>query len=106
MSAIVAAGLRPCSGAILGLVFAFAQGLYGAGIAATFAMGMGTAITVATIATVSVGVKDLAKKLLAHRDGPGTLALRGLEFAAAGIVLLFGVALLSGYLVAERAACF
>ena len=106
MSAIVAAGLRPCSGAILVLVFAFAQELYGAGIAATFAMGLGTAITVATIATISVSAKGLAQRLLTHREGLGAMALRGLEFGAAGVVLLFGVALLSGYLVAERATCF
>ena len=47
--AIFAVGLRPCSGAILVLVFALAQGLFWAGIAATFVMGLGTAITVATI---------------------------------------------------------
>jgi nickel/cobalt exporter len=105
-SAIVAAGLRPCSGAILVLVFAFAQGLFGAGIAATLAMGVGTAITVATIAVLSVTAKGFAQRLVAHREGAGMLLLRGLEFGAAGVVLLFGVALLSGYLVAERATCF
>ena len=46
LGAILAVGLRPCSGAILVLVFALAQGLFWAGIAATFAMGLGTAITV------------------------------------------------------------
>ena len=50
LGAIFAVGLRPCSGAILVLVFALAQGLFWAGIAATFVMGLGTAITVATIA--------------------------------------------------------
>ena len=50
LSAIFAVGLRPCSGAILVLVFALAQGLFWAGIAATFVMGLGTAITVAAIA--------------------------------------------------------
>ena len=51
LSAIVAVGLRPCSGAILVLVFALAQGLFWAGVVATFIMGLGTAITVAVIAT-------------------------------------------------------
>ena len=46
LSAIVAVGLRPCSGAIIVLVFALAQGLFWAGIASTFVMGLGTAITV------------------------------------------------------------
>ena len=55
LSAIVAVGLRPCSGAILVLVFALAQGMFWAGVAATFVMGLGTAITVAAIATLAVG---------------------------------------------------
>src|SRR5882724_8401001 len=42
LGAIFAVGLRPCSGAILVLVFALAQGLFWAGIAATFVMGLGT----------------------------------------------------------------
>src|SRR6267378_1157552 len=46
LGAIFAVGIRPCSGAILVLVFALAQGLFWAGIAATFVMGLGTAITV------------------------------------------------------------
>ena len=50
LGAIFAVGMRPCSGAILVLVFALAQGLFWAGIAATFVMGLGTAITVAAIA--------------------------------------------------------
>lgn len=104
--AIVAAGLRPCSGAILVLVFAFAQSLYLGGIAATLAMGIGTAITIATIAVLAVSARGVAQRLVAHREGLGVLALRALEFGAAGVVLLFGVALLSGYLVAERATCF
>ena len=55
LSAIVAVGLRPCSGAIIVLVFALAQGLFWIGVASTFAMGLGTAITVAAIATLAVG---------------------------------------------------
>ena len=55
--AIFAVGIRPCSGAILVLVFALAQGLFWAGIAATFVMGLGTAITVATIAVIAVSAK-------------------------------------------------
>jgi len=105
LGAIFAVGLRPCSGAILVLVFALAQGLFWAGIAATFVMGLGTAITVATIAVVAVSAKDLAQRLSAGRDGGGTLVMRGIEFGAAGLVLLFGLGLLFGYLAAERVTC-
>ena len=104
--AIFAVGLRPCSGAILVLVFALAQGLFWAGIAATFVMGLGTAVTVAIIAVIAVSAKDLARRLSAGREGGGALVMRGVEFAAAGLVLLFGLGLLLGYVAAERATCF
>jgi nickel/cobalt exporter len=104
--AIFAVGIRPCSGAILVLVFALAQGLFWAGVAATFVMGLGTAITVATIAVIAVSAKDLARRLSAGRDGGGALVMRGVEFAAAGLVLLLGVGLLAGYIAAERVTCF
>ena len=105
LSAIVAVGLRPCSGAIIVLVFALAQGLFWAGVAATFVMGLGTAITVATIAVVAVSAKGLARRLSAGSEGGGALIMRGIEFGAAGLVLLFGFGLLFGYLAAERATC-
>ncbi len=104
-SAIFAVGVRPCSGAILVLVFALAQGLFWAGIAATFVMGLGTAITVAAIAVMAVSARDLARRLSAGREGGGALAMRGIEFAAAGLVLLFGLGLLLGYVAAERVTC-
>jgi nickel/cobalt transporter (NicO) family protein len=105
LGTIFAVGMRPCSGAILVLVFSLAQGLFLAGIAATFVMGLGTAITVATIAIIAVSAKGLAKRLSAGREGGGALIMRGIEFGAAGLVLLFGLGLLFGYLAAERATC-
>jgi ABC-type nickel/cobalt efflux system permease component RcnA len=105
LAAILTVGIRPCSGAILVLVFALAQGLFWAGIAATLVMGLGTAITVATIAVVAVSARDVARRLSAGRNGSGTLIMRGIEFAAAGLVLLFGAGLLFGYIAAERVAC-
>jgi ABC-type nickel/cobalt efflux system permease component RcnA len=105
LTAIFAVGLRPCSGAILVLVFALAQGLFWTGIAATFLMGMGTAITVAAIAVVAVSARGVAQRLSGSRDGGGTLIMRVVEFGAAGLVLLFGLGLLFGYLAAERTTC-
>ena len=105
LGTIFAVGMRPCSGAILVLVFALAQGLFWAGIAATFVMGLGTAITVATIAVIAVSAKGLAQRLSGGSEGGGTLIMRGIEFGAAGLVLLFGLGLLFGYLAAERATC-
>src|SRR5207244_5539793 len=88
LSAVLAVGLRPCSGAILVLVFALAQGLFWAGVAATLVMGLGTAITVAIIAVLAVSAKGVVGRLGAGREGNGALIMRGIEFCAAGLVLL------------------
>jgi nickel/cobalt exporter len=102
LTAIIAVGLRPCSGAIIVLVFALAQGLFWIGVASTFVMGLGTAITVAAIATLAVGARGLAGKLAKAKPGAGVIILRGLETAAALVIVLFGAALLTGYLASER----
>ena len=106
LAAIVAVGLRPCSGAIIVLVFALAQGLFYAGIASTFVMGIGTAITVAGIATLAVSAKAIATRFAAARSGYGTLALRGAELGAALLIVTFGVLLLTGYMASERMGMF
>ena len=65
-------------------------------------MGLGTAITVATIATFAVGAKGLALRVVSQRAGYAVLAMRALECAAAAAVLGFGVLLLMGYMATER----
>ncbi|MGH6665181.1 MAG: nickel/cobalt transporter [Pseudolabrys sp.] len=100
--AIVAVGLRPCSGAIIVLVFALAQGLFWIGVASTFAMGLGTAITVAAVATLAVAARGFAGRLAKGKPGKGMLFLRGVETAAAALIIVFGVALLTGYMVSEQ----
>ena len=106
VSAVVSVGLRPCSGAIIVLVFALAQGMFWAGVASTFVMGIGTAITVGTIATLAVGAKKLANRFASERVGYGSVLVRGAEVGAAAVVLGFGVLLLTGYLLSERMVGF
>jgi nickel/cobalt exporter len=102
LSAIVAVGLRPCSGAILVLVFALAQGIVWAGIGATLLMGLGTAITVAVIATIAVSARGLAGRIAKAESGRGALILRGIEVLASLAVIAFGALLLAGYMASER----
>ena len=102
LAAIVAVGLRPCSGAILVLIFALAQGIFWAGIGATLLMGLGTAITVAVIATVAVGARGFAGRMARGNSGKGALFLRGIEVAASLAVIAFGALLLAGYMASER----
>lgn len=102
LAAVFAVGLRPCSGAIIVLVFALAQGLFWVGVASTFVMGIGTAITVSIIATLAVMARGVAGKIAASKSGGGMLLLRGFEAAAAVLIVAFGVLLLTGYMVSER----
>ena len=93
---VIAAGARPCSGAILVLVFAMAQGLFVAGVAAAFAMAIGTAAATGALAWVAVFAKSTAMRLAAGENSRLALVARGFEFTAALAVLAFGVALLIG----------
>jgi nickel/cobalt transporter (NicO) family protein len=106
LTAIVAVGLRPCSGAILVLVFALAQGLFWVGVASTFVMGLGTFITVAAIATIAVGARSWAQRIAGARSSYGMLAMRGIEAGAALVIIGFGALLLGGYMVNERMVGF
>ena len=93
---VIAAGARPCSGAILVLVFALTQGLFAAGVAAAFAMAIGTAVTTGALAWTAVFAKSTAMRLAAGENSRLALVAKGFEFAAALAVLAFGLALLVG----------
>jgi ABC-type nickel/cobalt efflux system permease component RcnA/ABC-type uncharacterized transport system substrate-binding protein len=94
LGVVLAVGMRPCSGALVVLVFALSQGLLLAGMAAVLLMGVGTAITVAALATLAVSAKGLARRV-SGVDNPATGALMWwLELLAAAAVFAFGVVLL------------
>ena len=96
VSTVIAAGARPCSGAILVLVFALAQGIFLAGVASTVVMALGTAITTAALAATAVLAKGVALRLVGSDAGRGALVVRALELAAALLVLAVGLSLLFG----------
>jgi ABC-type nickel/cobalt efflux system permease component RcnA len=60
---IVSIGIRPCTGAVLLLVFACMVGAVWAGVLATFAMAIGTFITTASLAVAAVQSKKSLLKL-------------------------------------------
>jgi nickel/cobalt exporter len=95
MAAVVAAvGLRPCTGAILVLVFALAQGIFWAGVAATFVMALGTAITVSALAALAVTSRDAAMRFAGAGSGWGAALWTGISVAGAGAIFLFGAAMM------------
>ncbi len=93
---VLAAGIRPCAGAIVVLVFALSQGLFAAGMAATVAMALGTALTTGAIAALAVFAKALALRVAGGRGAGGALAMAGVELLAAAFVLVLGLTLLFG----------
>jgi ABC-type nickel/cobalt efflux system permease component RcnA len=91
-------GIRPCTGAILVLVFALSQGLLWAGVFATFAMAIGTAITVSVLATLAVGSRDLAARFGGEESGWATLVADSAGLIGASLVLLMGAVFFMGSL--------
>ena len=84
---MLAVGLRPCSGALVVLAFALSQGVVLAGIVAVLLMGLGTALTVAVLASVAVGLKSFA----IGAAGGGAVAANLVWWAELlGAVLVFG----------------
>lgn len=91
---IAAAGIRPCTGALLLLVFAESQELYVAGVIGAYAMAVGTAITTGSLATVAVFAKAALRNVT-----DGILGLKFIavfELIAASCVLVLGGCLLTG----------
>ncbi|TBW40768.1 nickel/cobalt transporter [Siculibacillus lacustris] len=93
LAAVAAVGIRPCTGALIVLVFAFAQGLIGAGILAVLAMALGTGATVAALASLAVLARGVALRW-AGDEGPWERrVLRAAEIGGALVVLAMGVLL-------------
>jgi len=97
-SAIIAVGLRPCSGAILVMSFALLNSLYLGGILSVLAMSIGTAITVTILAMMAVGAKDLALRIAGPASRTGRRIGHAIEIGGALFVLLVGLSLLGASL--------
>ncbi|GHB38334.1 hypothetical protein GCM10007094_29670 [Pseudovibrio japonicus] len=93
-SIILAVGLRPCTGALVVLAFAFSQGMVWAGVASTLVMALGTGITVSILASLAVLSRDVALRIWGAESQAGTLITRGFEVAGALTVLLMGTLML------------
>ena len=95
---VLSIGIRPCSGAVLVLAVANLFGIPWAGIAAVFAMSLGTAIAVATLAMLVLSARRLVTTLVAE-DNPG-IAMAGQLIALVGgatILLLGGLLFVNSF---------
>ena len=91
MAVVFSVGIRPCTGAILVLVFALTQGMFWAGVAATFAMALGTAITVAALATLALGSRQLVLKLGGTSAAWANAVWTACAIGGALVIFLFGL---------------
>ncbi|MFC0266664.1 nickel/cobalt transporter [Kushneria aurantia] len=95
LGAVLAIGLRPCSGAVMVLGVAALLGFWWAGVLAVAAMSLGTALSTSLLALLTVLVRSRMTRL-GHRTPPrwqlltgqGAALCAGLFIAALGITLL------------------
>jgi nickel/cobalt transporter (NicO) family protein len=103
LALVASIGIRPCTGAVLVLVFSLSAGILHWGILATFAMSLGTAITVSILAATSVAIRESA-----FTFGRSPLWRERMMKAFGGLagvfLIMISVSMLMSYLqVAERA---
>lgn len=95
MAAVVmAVGVRPCSGAVIVLLFTLAHGMFAVGVGATLAMSVGTAITVSALAVLTVMSRRFAIRLAGSNATWAGRLHTGLATFGAVAVLGFGALLL------------
>ncbi|SIT68599.1 ABC-type nickel/cobalt efflux system, permease component RcnA [Ectothiorhodosinus mongolicus] len=100
LATVAAVGIRPCTGAILVLVFAHILGLWLAGLLAVLAMSLGTAMTVGALALLAVSARDWASRLASGALETGALRWLGPAVSVLGglIILWIGATLFLGSL--------
>lgn len=93
---ILSMGMRPCSGAIMVLLFSKVIGVFGWGVASALAMAAGTSLTISSLALLVHGFRTLAVKLsgdkapvLWRQVGWTTLALAGGAVLVAAAVVMW-----------------
>ncbi|MCA0279334.1 MAG: nickel/cobalt transporter [Proteobacteria bacterium] len=96
-SAVAAVGIRPCTGALIVLSFAFLNGLWAGGILSVLAMSLGTAITVSALAIMAVTAKNWAVAV-AGNGRAGNRIHNAIEIGGAALVMLLGLVLLAASL--------
>lgn len=97
---IVTIGVRPCTGAVMVLLFANMVGLYWMGVLSAFAMAVGTALTTSLIAMMTLTGKHLVKRYLAagNKNSNASLKAAGhyLQLFGGILLVLIGLLLMNG----------
>jgi len=86
-------GLRPCSGAIMMLLFAKVIDVYAWGVASALAMALGTALTVSMLGLIVQRSRRLAERLGRSAGTHSRLLMPWLALAGACVLIVAGIAL-------------
>jgi nickel/cobalt transporter (NicO) family protein len=97
IGAMVAAGIRPCTGSIILFTFCIAKGLYGTGVLSVVMIALGTALITSLFAVLAVFGKSLALRLASGRGSDGEVAMRLVEMAGAFVIMTLGFMLAVGF---------
>jgi len=95
---VLSIGIRPCSGAVIVLLLAYSLELGMVGLFAVLAMSLGTAITVSVLASMSVYLREAAKRLLVMMPDGGTITGRIMDVVGLMgglIIFVFGASMLN-----------
>lgn len=92
---VLSMGLRPCSGALMMLLFAKVIGVYGWGVLSALAMALGTALTVSAMALLVQCSRALAGRLSRDATPAGwqKVALQSLALAGGVVLIAAGIML-------------
>jgi ABC-type nickel/cobalt efflux system permease component RcnA len=86
----VASGIRPCTGAILVLLFTLSQGIFEIGVLATFVMSLGTFVVVAAIGLAAIYARRAASRAGGRNERLANAAQRAIGLAGGLVVFGFG----------------
>ncbi|HIF9473847.1 TPA: nickel/cobalt transporter [Photobacterium damselae] len=94
---IFSIGIRPCTGAVMVLLFANMVGIYWLGVVSAFVMALGTAMTTSIIAIMTITGKSLVKRYLNHNPNSNSQAGTWAQLIGGIILVLFGLLLVSSH---------
>ena len=86
----LASGIRPCTGAILVLLFTLSQGIFEIGVAATLLMSLGTFLVVALIGLGVIYARRAASRAGGRSERLANLAQRSMGLVGGLLVFAFG----------------
>ncbi|MCD9479033.1 hypothetical protein GLP38_08320 [Photobacterium phosphoreum] len=97
MVIVFSIGIRPCTGAILVLLFANMVGLYWLGVISAILMAVGTALTTSGIALLTLSGKKIVSRYLATNQRQRTMTSIIVKLIGGILLVLLGLLLLNGH---------